>query len=74
MAWSHDRVVPVELGARPDVTSDVVEENWRLRRENAELKRANEILKADVTAVPVGRSSTGLGLVVPGSANDQPRR
>jgi transposase len=36
----------VDAGERPGVTSDVVEENCRLMRENAELRRANEILKA----------------------------
>ena len=36
----------VDAGARPGVTSDVLEENRRLKREVAELKRANEILKA----------------------------
>lgn len=36
----------VHAGQRPDVTSDVLEENRRLKREVAELKRANEILKS----------------------------
>lgn len=36
----------VDAGARPGVTSEESAELRRLRRENAELKRANEILKA----------------------------
>lgn len=36
----------VDAGERPGVTSDVLEENRRLKREVAELKRANEILKS----------------------------
>jgi transposase len=42
--WAHR--VQVDAGTRPGVPSDVVEENRRLKRENAELRRANEILKA----------------------------
>lgn len=40
------RRAEVDAGERPGVTSDVAEENKRLRRENAELQRANEILKS----------------------------
>jgi len=36
----------VDAGERPGVTTEASEEIKRLRRENAELRRANEILKA----------------------------
>ncbi|GAA4045628.1 transposase [Agromyces indicus] len=36
----------VDTGVRPGVTTEAAEELKRLRRENAELRRANEILKA----------------------------
>src|ERR1700712_4495906 len=36
----------VDAGQRPGMTSDVLEENRRLKREIAELKTANEILKS----------------------------
>jgi transposase len=36
----------VDAGDRPGVTTDAAVEIKRLRRENAELRRANEILKA----------------------------
>ena len=36
----------VDAGSRPGVTSEESAELKRLRRENAELRRANEILKA----------------------------
>jgi transposase len=36
----------VDTGVRPGVTSQMAEENKALRREIAELRRANEILKA----------------------------
>src|SRR5690606_27626777 len=36
----------IDGGQRPGVPTDVAEENKRLRRENAELKKANEVLKA----------------------------
>ena len=36
----------VDSGARPGVTSAMAEENKSLRKEIAELRRANEILKA----------------------------
>ncbi|MGO3088922.1 MAG: transposase [Galactobacter sp.] len=42
--WHRRR--EVDAGQRPGVSSDVAEENARLRREVAELRRANEILKA----------------------------
>lgn len=40
------RQAQVDGGLRPGVTSDESAELKRLRRENAELRRANEILKA----------------------------
>ena len=36
----------VDAGERPGVTTGAAEEIKRLKRENAELRRANEILKA----------------------------
>jgi transposase len=36
----------IDAGTRPGVTTDIGEENRKLKRENAELRRANEILKA----------------------------
>lgn len=42
--WHRRR--EVDTGQRPGLSSDVAEENARLRREVAELRRANEILKA----------------------------
>ncbi len=36
----------VDAGKRPGVTTDEADEIKRLRRENAELRRANEILKS----------------------------
>lgn len=44
--WHRRR--EVDGGRRPDVPADVAEENKRLRRENAELRKANEVLKAGV--------------------------
>lgn len=40
------RQAEVDAGQRPGTTSDESAELKRLRRENAELRRANEILKA----------------------------
>jgi transposase len=40
------RQAQVDVGARAGVTSEESAELKRLRRENAELRRANEILKA----------------------------
>jgi transposase len=40
------RRMQVDAGHRPGVTTDAHEEIKRLKRENAELRRANEILKA----------------------------
>ena len=40
------RRAEVDAGQRPGVTTDESAELKRLRRENAELRRANEILKA----------------------------
>ncbi|GAB2635298.1 hypothetical protein GCM10027068_13410 [Prescottella soli] len=39
----------VEVGQRPGVTSDMAEELRKLRYENRELKRANDILKSAST-------------------------
>lgn len=36
----------IDAGVRPGVTTDIAAENRNLKRENAELRRANEILKA----------------------------
>jgi len=40
------RQAEVDAGQRPGATTDESAELKRLRRENAELRRANEILKA----------------------------
>lgn len=40
------RRAEVDVGERPGTTSNVVEENRRLKRENTELRKANEILRA----------------------------
>lgn len=40
------RRAEVDVGARPGVTSEESAELKRLKKENAELRRANEILKA----------------------------
>lgn len=40
------RQAQIDEGQRPGTTTDETEELKRLRRENAELRRANEILKA----------------------------
>lgn len=40
------RKAEVDVGERPGVTTEVGEEIKRLKRENAELRRANEILKS----------------------------
>jgi transposase len=40
------RQAEVDAGARPGVTTEESAEIRRLKRENAELRRANEILKA----------------------------
>ena len=40
------RRAEIDAGQRPGVTTDEAAEIKRLRRENAELRRANEILKA----------------------------
>ncbi|GAA3469285.1 hypothetical protein GCM10018965_038380 [Nonomuraea roseola] len=40
------RQAPIDEGQRPGTTTDEAEELKRLRREHAELRRANEILKA----------------------------
>ena len=40
------RQTQIDTGERPGVTTDMAAENRRLMRENAELRKANEILKA----------------------------
>jgi transposase len=40
------RRLEVDAGRAPGATTDMIEENRRLRRENAELRKANEVLKA----------------------------
>lgn len=40
------RRAEIDAGTRPGVTSDELAEIKRLKRENAELRRANDILKA----------------------------
>jgi len=40
------RQTQVDAGDRPGVTTDMSAENRRLTRENAELRKANEVLKA----------------------------
>lgn len=40
------RQVLIDTGHKPGVTTDMSEENRRLRREVAELKKANEVLRA----------------------------
>lgn len=40
------RRAEIEAGSRPGVTSQESVELWKLRAENRELRRANEILKA----------------------------
>lgn len=40
------RQTQVDTGVRPGVTTDMAEENRRLMRENAQLRKANEVLKA----------------------------
>jgi len=40
------RQTQVDAGERPGVTTDIAAENRRLMRENAELRKANEVLKA----------------------------
>lgn len=42
--WVHR--AEVDAGKRPGTTTDEAEEIKRLKRENAELRRANEILKS----------------------------
>ena len=40
------RQAEIDNGDKPGVTTDIAEENRRLQRENAELRKANEVLKA----------------------------
>ena len=40
------RRIDIDQGRAPGVKTDVIEENRKLKRENAELRRANEVLKA----------------------------
>ena len=44
--WVWHRQTQADLGERPEVTTDIAAENRRLMRENAELRKANEVLKA----------------------------
>ena len=44
--WTWIRRSEVDGGLRPGVTSEIAAENKQLRKEIAELRRANEILKA----------------------------
>jgi len=44
LAWV--RQAEIDKGARPGISTEAAEEIRRLRRENAELKRANAILRA----------------------------
>jgi transposase len=44
LAWV--RQAEIDRGARPGINTEAAEELRRLRRENAELKRANAILRA----------------------------
>lgn len=44
--WTWGRRAEVDSGSRPGVTTEQAAEVARLKRENAELRRANEILKA----------------------------
>ncbi len=53
------RRAEVDAGQRPGVTSELAAENKQLRKDVAELRRANEILKA--AAISSGPSSTGPG-------------
>ncbi|OKI54817.1 transposase [Micromonospora sp. CB01531] len=48
------RQAQVDAGDRPGVSTDESAELKRLRRENAELRRANEILKAASAAIHFG--------------------
>jgi len=54
------RRAEVDAGTRPGVASDELVEIKRLKRENAELRRANEILKAASAffAAELDRSTT----------------
>lgn len=40
------RQTEIDSGMKPGDTTDMIEDNRRLRRENAELRKANEVLKA----------------------------
>ena len=40
------RHTQIDTGAKPGITTDVAEENRQLQREVAELRKANEVLKA----------------------------
>jgi transposase len=59
------RRAQVDAGERPGVTTDEHDELQRLRRENAELRRANEILKAASAFMSIRRlCGAGCGRVV----------
>jgi transposase len=56
------RRAEIDAGARPGVTSEESAEVRRLRREVAELRRANSILKAGGCRANRRRGGAGLGL------------
>lgn len=40
------RQAQIDIGTKPGVMTDIAAENRRLQKENAELRKANEVLKA----------------------------
>src|SRR5690348_16698360 len=66
------RQAEVDAGTRPGLTSEEHAEIKRLKRENAELCRANEILKA--ASVSSRQSSTGTASLVRSSTSTKPAR
>jgi len=56
------RRAEIDAGQRPGVTTEESEQLKALKRENAELQRANEILKSAATAVWLAFSTTPLRL------------
>ena len=40
------RQAQIDTGSKPGVTTDIAAENRRLQKENTELRKANEVLKA----------------------------
>lgn len=61
------RQAQIDAGARPGVTTEESAELRRLRRENAELRRANEILKSASAfyAAELDRHRSVCGVVLP---------